>query len=326
MIPSRGDGVRLTRRGLLGGSAALALGLAGCAGRPTPRWARRYLVVVTTGGALRQTLHAAAFYPFGRATGCTVQDLSLPARDIVRELRRQALSGRVQWDVVVLDAPHAALAAREAPGIFATEDAPVFAADSLALADRTGPLAGRRVATWAEVWSGGIAGMRLWPDDPVGLLEIALLADGVVAEALYPLDLDRAFAALDRFRQHNPSWWQLSKSAGEALMLGQADLLLCYGGELRAAIAGGADASIAALPSPLLPLKLSLPQRSPNQDVARDFAAYLGGDAAQAVLQAHGYGATATLPPEAFPLDVAWWRERGTEAMARFERWRGTLG
>ncbi|MFN8514095.1 MAG: hypothetical protein U0841_16225 [Chloroflexia bacterium] len=67
-----------------------------------------------------ETLRGAAFRPFQQATGCAVQDISLPVGELLRELRRQALVGRVQWDGGrVGRAAHAALAARQTPGLFA---------------------------------------------------------------------------------------------------------------------------------------------------------------------------------------------------------------
>jgi putative spermidine/putrescine transport system substrate-binding protein len=305
----------------------LAAGLTGCGGEQLPRRAGRYLTVVTTGGALRQTLYEAAFEPFRRATGCVVHDISLSASEIVRELRRQALIGRVQWDVAVLDAPHAALAARKTPNLFAPategDEGTAFAVDTLALACRTAALAGRLPTSWAEVWSADLPGRRLFPQDPVGLLEVALQADGVAPGELYPLDLDRAFESLDRLRALAPAWWQLSENAGTTLALGGADLVLSYGSQLRASIDGGADATIAPLPTPTLPLLLTLPQRAPNTDVARDFVAYLLGEEAQATLREQGYGAAGSLPPSGLALDAGWWREQGGEAMIRFERWFG---
>lgn len=315
---------QLTRRALLGSLAALAMGLTACGGERAARWAGRYLTVVTTGGALRDALFSALFVPFERATGCAVHELSVPVLDAIRELRRQALVGRSQWDVVVLDAPLAAVAARATPDLFATDDAPVFAVDSLALACRKGPLAGRTPTGWDEVWTGNFPGTRLWPAAPAGFLEIALLADGAASDTLYPLDLDRAFASLDRLRSPNRSWWQQSKLAGSALALGEADLVLGYAGELRAAIDSGADATVASLPSPVLPLTLSLPRGAPNGDVADDFATFARGESAQAALRNQGYGLSSAPSPNALVLDVGWWREHGGAALARFERWRAS--
>ena len=58
-------------------------------------------------------------------------------------------------------------------------------------------------ASWADFWDvkrfSGPRGLR---NNPRGTLEIALLADGISAEKLYPLNLDRAFAKLDELRPH----------------------------------------------------------------------------------------------------------------------------
>lgn len=323
----------LSRRALLVAAAGLAAGLAGCGGEPVRRWAGRSLAVVaiggvlrlggvTTGGALRQALYEAAYAPFARATGCRVQDFALPIGDILRESRRQSLVGQVQWDALVLPAPHAALAARATPGIFAAEPLPV-ATDGLVLAYRTGPLRGQVPASWADVWSGDLPGLRLLPEDPVGLLEVALLADGVAPDALYPLDLDRAFAALDRLPEGTVAWWQPAGQPGEQLTLGAADLALLPAGEARAAIAGGAVATVAPLPSPSFPLAICLPARAPNRDVARDFATALQGEPIQAALRDASYGQPAA-SPDSLPLDIAWWHEEGVAALARFERWRAS--
>jgi putative spermidine/putrescine transport system substrate-binding protein len=304
----------------------LVAGLAGCGGGGS-RWTGRYLTVVTTGGALRQALYSAALMPFQRTTGGTVHDVSLPVGEILSELRRQALAGRMAWDAVVLDAPHAALAAQQTPGLFAPvgggEEAAPFAIDALALACRTGVTGKHLPTTWAGAWSADLPGARLWPQDPVGLLEVALLADGVAPGALYPLDLDRAFRSLDRLRALAPAWWQLSEEAGEALAQDEADVVLGYGGELRGAIGGGADATLAPLPVPVLTLALALPRKAPNADVARDFVSYLRGGEAQAALRKQGYGAAGSSPPSGLALDVGWWREQGVGAMARFEAWFG---
>jgi putative spermidine/putrescine transport system substrate-binding protein len=58
--------------------------------------------------------------------------------------------------------------------------------------------------SWAEFWdTKALPGPRLFNRiSPVAQLEAALLADGVKAANLYPLDLDRAFASLDRLRAH----------------------------------------------------------------------------------------------------------------------------
>ena len=62
-------------------------------------------------------------------------------------------------------------------------------------------------STWAEYWDfetfPGRRGMLARPQDT---LEQALLADGVAPQDLYPLDLDRAYASMDRIKPEVKIW------------------------------------------------------------------------------------------------------------------------
>jgi putative spermidine/putrescine transport system substrate-binding protein len=105
---------------------------------------------------------------------------------------------------------------------------------------------------------------------PVGTLEFALLADGVTMDALYPLDVDRAFASLDRIRDHVLLWWQESKEPVELVAAGQVDMASAWYARLwqldlintvRVQWFGGmlsADAWV-------------VPKGAPNADIAMDF-------------------------------------------------------
>lgn len=347
---------RYPRRALLhaarrwGGAALLTTALGGCAARPgaSRRWGGRFLTVATTGGALRQALAAAMFVPFSRETGCRVMDVVVSVDDMVRELRRQVLVGVPEWDVVAIDLPRLAALSTETPALLdritgpaasgpgggaASDFGVTILSDTLALACRTGPLAGRAPADWPSAWetdAGAFPGPRAYPRDPLGLLEIALLADGADPARLYPLDLARAFGSLGRLFPAIRLWWRQPDRVAEALTYGEADLILARGGDLRAAIGGGAVARLAPLPLPMLPLALGLPRGAPNGDVAREFLSAARGSEAQASLANAGYAPVAELDapsvpdetaPPAFPLDLAWWQTNGTEAFARFAAW-----
>jgi putative spermidine/putrescine transport system substrate-binding protein len=74
---------------------------------------------------------------------------------------------------------------------------------------------GRAVpANWAEFWDvARFPGRRTLTDaggtgTNQGTLEIALLADGVPPDKLYPLDIQRALRALTRIRPHVVTWWR----------------------------------------------------------------------------------------------------------------------
>ncbi|MGN6360933.1 MAG: extracellular solute-binding protein [Thermomicrobiales bacterium] len=346
---------RCSRRAFLRAAfgATAALGLAACTrsdSRTPGRWTHRYLTVATTGGALRQALWQAAFVPFQQATGCQVMDVNLPLDTLVPELRRQILTGQTQWDVLALDAPTIAGLASVGPALFealnhdtlsqlglpAAAISPNSASillDTLGLAYRTAPYAGRAPTAWPAVWdasSTGFPGPRLFPANPVGLLEIALLAAGVPPDPrrLYPLDLDRAFHSLDRVRPAITDWWAEASRPGAALAQGEADLVLAPAGSLRAAIAGGAIAALAPLPQPQLALALALPLRAPNGDVAQDFLAFTLDTQTQSAFASQGYRpaipASAKQTPTTettFPLDLGWWGANWAAVSARFAAW-----
>jgi putative spermidine/putrescine transport system substrate-binding protein len=335
----------------LGGATLLGLAACGPSGSPTAgRWTHRYLTVATTGGALRQSLWQAAFVPFQQATGCQVMDVNLSLDVLVPALRRQVLTGQTQWDAVALDAPTIAGLASVGPVLFeqlnrdtlsqlglpAEDISPHGASillDTLGLAYRTAPYAGRVPAAWPEVWDtspAGFPGPRLFPANPVGLLEVALLADGVAPDPrqLYPLDLDRAFRSLERLRPAIADWWQPATRPGDALTQGEADLVLAPTGSLRAAIAGGAIAALAPVPQPQLALALALPLRAPNGDVAQDFLSFSLGPDVQAAFAGQGYrpaipgSASASPATEAtFPLDLGWWQTNWAVASERLTDW-----
>lgn len=343
---------RLSRRAFVSGATALGsvalLGLAGCQGQTTApaggRWAGRTLLVASTGGAARLAVWRAALAPFERETGCRVQEIVVP--DLVRPLRQQVLTRRTEWDLVALDAALlGALAAASlldrldpnrlgdttaapAPALLLDTGISAFA-DTLQLAYRTERYAGNEPQSWADAWErqplDGLVSPRTLPRAAPGLLEVSLLADGVVPEQLYPLDLDRAFAQLDRIAPSVSFWWDKPAAPATALTLGEVDLAVARGSELRAALASGAVAALAPVLPVLLPIAWALPHGAPNQDVAYDLITFALRPAVQEVLAMAGF-APATPSPSAAPapmlqLDLGWWHAQGQEALARFAAW-----
>lgn len=81
--------------------------------------------------------------------------------------------------------------------------------------NKFGPDAQKPPVSWADIWDvEGFAGRRVLADIANGRppIEISLLADGVEVKDLYPLDLDRAFAKLEKIK---PDILKFYHSAGE---------------------------------------------------------------------------------------------------------------
>lgn len=302
--------------------------------------------MATSGGQARLALWSSLFVPFGRATGCRVIEIVAP--DLLTALRAQVLGDRPAWDVLALDAALTpGLAADGLLTRFADADplttpalthgVAVFT-DALACAYRRGAYPMLAPTSWRDAWDRErFPGLRALPQAAPGLLEAALLADGVAPSALYPLDLSRALAALTRPRPAVSIWWAKPDQPGDALHRGEVDLAVARLGDLRAALAAGADAVIAPPPPLLLTTALVIPQSAPNRDVARDFLHFALQPEVQVALGQRGYipaspsaldrlspDARRRLPtarPNSVPLDLAWWHDHGRDASALIAQW-----
>lgn len=98
----------------------------------------------------------------------------------------------------------------------------------MAWKDGTTPL-----ETWADFWDvEKFPGKRALPDNPVFTLPIALLADGVPIDELYPLDMDRAFASLEKIKDHVSIWWEAGSQPPQLLQDGEVDYVASWSGRV----------------------------------------------------------------------------------------------
>ena len=206
------------RRFLLGAGTALAgtaLGVTTGFGIDNAAAASR-LVYAGFGGSYERAVRAALFDPFAKSAGVDVV-LTTGGSDVAK-IREMVRAGRPTWDLI--DAQGATLGQFISDGLLQPLDSPLAgAADifdharvtpysvpwyqfSLNLFWNTAAVKGEP-ATWADVWNvAKFPGKRGLSKLPWFSVEIALLADGVPLDKLYPLDVDRAFASLDRIRPH----------------------------------------------------------------------------------------------------------------------------
>lgn len=80
------------------------------------------------------------------------------------------------------------------------------------------PKGAKRPMSWADFWNvKDFPGKRALPDYPSYTLPLALLADGVKPENLYPMDVERAFASLRKIKDHVAVWWKAGAQAPQLL-------------------------------------------------------------------------------------------------------------
>lgn len=252
------------------------------------KWSGRALTIAVWGGPYEEAQRAAFFDPFSEATGATIQTQTAE----IGVLREQVDAGEVIWDVLTLPMEEVLVLARE--GYLQPIDYKVV--DRSALYDDITLQYGVGVAysstvmlypagttrapqSWADFWdvTPPEPGVDLEPEQarvlrrsPVGTLEFALLADGVPMEELYPLDVERAFASLDRIRRNVIVWWEESKEPIELVSSGLA--AMASGWNVRLQQFDIHDAvRIQWFGGMLTADAWVVPKGAPNADVALDF-------------------------------------------------------
>jgi putative spermidine/putrescine transport system substrate-binding protein len=97
-----------------------------------------------------------------------------------------------------------------------------------------------RPRSWADLFDlQKFPGRRMLRDRVAPMLEIALLADGVPKDKLYPLDVDRAFRKLDTIKPQSVFWTTNSQSQ-QLLVDGEVTLGVIINGRLFDAVQKGA--------------------------------------------------------------------------------------
>lgn len=171
-----------------------------------------------------------------------------------------------------------------------------------------------------------------------GVIEVALLADGVAPDALYPLDLDRAFAKLDTIKG-DIIWWSGGAQSQQLLASGEAPIGFFWNGRLAALATDGQDVGISWDQNITAADALVIPKGAPNKDAAMKFIAQATSAEGQAEFaKLSGYApinlgsadlmdpaVRATLPDaQTAPqinADMAYWAEHRDEIGTRWYAW-----
>lgn len=312
------------------------------------------LVVASFGGAWQEAQRRAMFEPFEAESGIEVTDVEYDgAYSAIREK-----GGAGEWDVV--DVEPAELLRGAAEGIYEPIDysgidreallesalhpygvglmtyAVVLGYDAAAFSD-----AASAPATWADFFDlERFPGRRALRSTPEWMLEIALLADGVPRDELYPLDLDRAFRSLARIEDAVVVFEEWSEP-GELLAAGEAALAVGTNGRLSEARQAGGEIGMSWHGGLVASDYFVIPTGSGNRAAAQELVRYAVGREAQSAFPRHiDYGpvhrqALDALPEElrerlpsdpdhlaeAVPFDAGWWLEHEDEAHRRYEAW-----
>jgi putative spermidine/putrescine transport system substrate-binding protein len=201
---------------------------------------------------------------------------------------------------------------------------------------------GKGPKSWADFWDvKRFPGPRSMQNSPVDNLEFALLADGVPADKLYPLDVDRAFKKLDQIKKYVTVWWTTGAQSAQVLIDKEVVLGTAWNGRYYAAVKAGAPITMEWNQGAMKESAFGIPKGAKDAYWGQKFLAL----AAEAKAQGHyadviGYPglnleATKYTDPKIVPFlptdpkhftkqfwtDLGWWAKNGAAIKERWSRW-----
>jgi putative spermidine/putrescine transport system substrate-binding protein len=239
--PRAAANLRPSRRSVLRGGAALAGATAAFGWMPAVRAQSTSISVTCWGGAYENAIRDAFAVPFTEETGIEV--VLVNNADLAR-MKVQVESGNVAWDV--FDSVGPQIMAGSTAGLWESLDLSLIDPPELIVepaADHVGTYffaggigfdpqrfpEGKHPKTFADFWNveqfPGRRGLRTRVSET---LEMALLADGVPPDQLYPLDVERGFAALDRIKPHVRKWIEAKPETVSLISSGELDFTYTY--------------------------------------------------------------------------------------------------
>ncbi|MGY4501409.1 putative spermidine/putrescine transport system substrate-binding protein [Bradyrhizobium sp. GM24.11] len=107
-------------------------------------------------------------------------------------------------------------------------------------------------------------------------MEVALLGDGVAPKNLYPLDIDRAFKALDRIKPSVASWVKTTPQTISLLQTGEVDFCYTYSNRVKATNepGGGVPLAFSFEQTQVFPSDLAVLKGARNKENAMKLVAY----------------------------------------------------
>jgi putative spermidine/putrescine transport system substrate-binding protein len=279
---SAGSGSAATRRDFLLGCAGAAIGLATVEARAADRDLQGSTIVFASwGGAYQDAEKVCYCDPFATATGAhVVQDGPMNTA----KFRTMIEGGSPDWDVadITIDFLYNGVGDKlfekiDTKLVDISRIDPRFVNDygigcivwsyNLGYSTKTFT-SGNHPQTWTDLFDlKRFPGKRTLGDNVVATLEVALMADGVTPDKLYPLDVDRALKKLDTIKAQT-IFWTTNSQAQQLFVDGEVNLGLILNGRAYDAAAKGAPIAVSWQQNIQSVDYLVVPRGSRNRDAA----------------------------------------------------------
>lgn len=313
------------------------------------------ITVADVGGAPAAALRSAFYEPFERETGIKVVGVVHEADPTV-QFRLLVDTRSFLWDACMVTPSHVLSLTRQrnyldplnlqpVPGLIhgmLTDNWFGFSVFATVLAYRTDKFGDNGPVTWADFWDvAKFPGRRALYRNVAGVMEAALMADGVPPAQLYPIDLNRAFRKLDQIKRHINVWWSSGAQNTQILQSGEVDMSDTWSARAYAAIAAGSPVRIRWQQGLYSTDGWSIPRGTPRADLARRFIAFCMKPEQQAIYSSQVANGPsnqrayefisaergAVLPTSTANIaglvesDSAWWGANRARVQERFQDW-----
>lgn len=315
------------------------------------------LTFVSYGGIFQEGQTKAALEPFAQESGATILQDG-PTEN--SKIKAQVDSGAVTWDVVdttnvfsakncgelFLPIDTSIVDTSKIPEGAQTDECSVPAMGyGLIVVYNTEKYGANPPKTWADFYDTakfpGKRGMQgISGELDPGVFEGALLADGVAADAVYPIDAERALNKMSSIRD-DFVFWTTGAQAQQLIEAGQVDMALVWSGRAYSAVKNGAP--FAPMWDQWMPEAdtIAVPKGAKNPKASMALINYYLGAEQQAKLTeltsyspinvdakpeldelAQSY---LTTSPERladrFPIDLPWWSENQDAMITAYTDW-----
>ena len=275
----------LRRTVLKAGGAMIGASTVGWTGMASAKASR--IAVTCWGGVYEQAIKSSFADPFTKETGIVVNLVN--NADLTR-MKIQVQNKNVSWDVFDSIGPQIMTGSRE--GLWEKIDTNVVDTSSMQQktgADHIGTYSyaggigydpkrfpeGKHPNSFAELWDlKGFPGRRGLRSRISENLEMALLADGVSPDQLYPLDIERGFKALDRIKDSVRKWIETTPETVSLIANNEVDFTYTYLSRVLPAQRAGTSIAM-SMNQTLNSLEyLAVPKHGKNTEAAMKYVAF----------------------------------------------------
>lgn len=267
---------------------ALAAGLCTTAQLSNAQSAGGPLTVAASGGSFQDALTRNFYQRFEKQTGAKVVHVPVEGADQFNRARAMARTGKVEWDVM---SPEPQSFYRDQDLFERLDCSRIPNAQKLGVPGTCGEFGIFRAIgggvlsystkafpkdppqSWADFWNvQKYPGPRCLPGIlPHYVIAAALQADGVPADKLFPLDINRAMKKLQQIKPHVAVWWSSGNQSMDTLRKGECVMSWMWSGRILQLMAEGQPLNITFNQSHPVFAYWSIVKGTPNKDLAYKF-------------------------------------------------------